>query len=282
MSKIVQKLLRVYDEHPYTIKLKSRFLFYIYIVILIAIFLGGIITALANINNPFRDNEVNYAIITFLFVAEIILSVGVFLLFRGLYEFSAHLLVTVISILIWAIIFNDNTYNLARMDTIVYLVANLSLLPIIISRRPIFIFIYCAANILVLNIFLQIFQSELSIPDSSYISYLGDNSLAIIAIAFIAYNIYSINRQALDKSERDLQARKEIAAKLQDHKDNLEKIVEDQTEELKSSNESLISKNEIINAQNLELKKTLQDLKEAQEKLIQTEKMASVGLLTSG
>ncbi|WP_282038319.1 sensor histidine kinase [Saccharicrinis aurantiacus] len=51
---------------------------------------------------------------------------------------------------------------------------------------------------------------------------------------------------------------------------------------LNKKNQNLLSKNEIINAQNIELKRTMKNLKEAQARLIEADKMASIGILTAG
>jgi signal transduction histidine kinase len=76
---------------------------------------------------------------------------------------------------------------------------------------------------------------------------------------------------------------------LKKHKDELEIIVRERTdellttnEELQATNDELYSKNTIINEQNAELKTTMQHLEDAQAQLIETEKNASLGLLTSG
>jgi signal transduction histidine kinase len=73
------------------------------------------------------------------------------------------------------------------------------------------------------------------------------------------------------------------------HRENLEKLVKERTEELetvneelKSTNEELFEKNRIISDQNVELKTTLEHLKETQLQLMQSEKMASLGILTAG
>lgn len=76
---------------------------------------------------------------------------------------------------------------------------------------------------------------------------------------------------------------------LEKHKNNLILLVKEKTkeleklnEELKSANDELHNKNKIIVEQNNELKHTLIKLKETQAHLMQSEKMASLGILTAG
>lgn len=90
-------------------------------------------------------------------------------------------------------------------------------------------------------------------------------------------------------ANQDITERKLAEEELKSHRDNLEQLVKEKTieldasiEELRSINEELKNKNRIINQQNEELIATLQNLKETQSKLIQAEKMASLGILTSG
>jgi signal transduction histidine kinase len=82
---------------------------------------------------------------------------------------------------------------------------------------------------------------------------------------------------------------KGIQTELKSHKENLELLVIEKThdletanEELQATNEELYDKSEIIKDQNQELKSTLQHLKETQAQLLQSEKMASLGILTAG
>jgi C4-dicarboxylate-specific signal transduction histidine kinase len=74
----------------------------------------------------------------------------------------------------------------------------------------------------------------------------------------------------------------EIRIDLQNHKENLENVVQERTEELALTNEELRIKNNELNAQKEEMASALNNLKQAQTMLIQSEKMASLGTLTSG
>lgn len=87
----------------------------------------------------------------------------------------------------------------------------------------------------------------------------------------------------------DITHLRKIERELKKHQNELELLVQEKTEnletaneELQSSNEELFEKNKIINDQNNELKITLEHLKETQAQLLQSEKMASLGVLTAG
>ena len=62
----------------------------------------------------------------------------------------------------------------------------------------------------------------------------------------------------------------------------MELLVNERTEELEAINEELLSTNEELKIQRKELEEALMDLQIAQNKLIQSEKMASLGVLAAG
>jgi PAS domain S-box-containing protein len=80
----------------------------------------------------------------------------------------------------------------------------------------------------------------------------------------------------------DITERKKLDVELNKHKDNLEFLVKERTEELEAANEELVSINEELFYQRKELEKALKNLKDAQKQIVISEKMASIGVLTSG
>ena len=93
----------------------------------------------------------------------------------------------------------------------------------------------------------------------------------IVGLVFFIYRGYKIKKNAnreIEGKNRELQQRQEeILA---------------QSEEIQQANEEVVSTNEALENQKSELEFTLENLRLAQSQLIQSEKMASVGVLTAG
>ncbi len=88
---------------------------------------------------------------------------------------------------------------------------------------------------------------------------------------------------------RDISERKRTETELLDYQHNLEDLVDRHTrelhyanEEMEAMNEEMMVANEQLIAQSENLKEVLEKLTTAQKQLVQTEKMASIGVLTSG
>lgn len=69
---------------------------------------------------------------------------------------------------------------------------------------------------------------------------------------------------------------------IEQYKNKLEELVNVRTDELKEANNELKKTNADLDQQKQKLEKALADLKNTHEQLIQTEKMASLGILTAG
>ena len=74
---------------------------------------------------------------------------------------------------------------------------------------------------------------------------------------------------------RDITRQKQIENELLNHQNHLEKLVEERTLKLEQANKMLSDANN-------ELKETLSQLQQTQAQLVESEKMASVGILTAG
>jgi len=73
-----------------------------------------------------------------------------------------------------------------------------------------------------------------------------------------------------------------VETELKQHRENLQFLVDEKTRSLKSLNDTLQLNNEEIKNKNEELKIAMKNLKDTQSKLMQADKMASLGILTAG
>lgn len=80
----------------------------------------------------------------------------------------------------------------------------------------------------------------------------------------------------------DITEKKKVEKELTKYREHLEILVKERTEELQLSNEELQSINKELYAQHEELQTTLQELNSTKQQLVQSEKMASLGILSAG
>lgn len=217
---ILNRLLVRYDEHRFVIQLKVRFIAYCYLMVILVISAAIIYTGYAHLNNPLYGYRFNFRVLGPLIGGLAVTIFCFVVLTRGYYTAAAHLLLVCGFAMVWTVMFFDRTRELSRLDTIVLVMGLLSMTPVVILKRPLGIVFYGLANIMVLYTFMFFFREDLNLPYSSFISYVSDNTFTLLAVTAISYQVYSINRRALNKAERDIAERKkaEDALKESEHK----------------------------------------------------------------
>ncbi len=81
---------------------------------------------------------------------------------------------------------------------------------------------------------------------------------------------------------RDINEKKQTALQLENYKNRLEILVKERTAELEKANKELTAANKELFGQRAEIETALNSLQDAQQQLVQAEKMASLGVLASG
>lgn len=286
----VSNILKKYADQDYILKKRALFLYYFIIAAISISVVLLFTTTYLQIKNP-KFERVHLPTVAPIFGLIITFLICTYFLVKGKFSLSANIFILFSLASIWFIIFIDKSQGSSKINTLVFVFAALSTLPLIINSKK-RILIYGAINLLIFLVFigfLYFSKEQYGINIYGFRDILIDISIALIFSTIIHYNVYSINSVALRNAKEEIEHRRIITTELQYHKNNLEKLVKEKTidlesavKELKVTNEELSAKNEIIHNQNNELISTLQRLKETQSQLLQAEKMASLGTLTAG
>ena len=217
--------LKHYKKSDYVIQQKSRLILAISFVIII-------VFCILIVTNTVRNNA-SVEIISPLVSGLLFMGIAVYLLKSGRFSLSAHLVLCVCLLSVWASIFFDiNTEAVIVLDTIVYVVGLMVLTPVVVSRYRISIVVYCVANLILFALFCARAKDLYHLSLFTLTDYLIDNGIAIIFVSIISYKIFRINDGALRLAEEELEKNRELAQ-------NLEEMVHDRTEELQEANNKL-------------------------------------------
>ena len=109
-----------------------------------------------------------------------------------------------------------------------------------------------------------------------------DGKKLFVVLKWIVLPGYSHDYSRVLLSITDITKLKEYEKELTQHRDHLEEIVEERTQEIIQLNKMLQESNEELLIKTEELEQTIHMLEDAQKQLVQQEKMASLGMLTAG
>jgi len=246
---VIDKLLRPYEKSSFVIKYKARFLLYLTCAILLFMPVVIIYTIFIQLHDPELNYSINWPVVSMEIIGyAIIIGITIFLL-RGYFFLSAHLMISVILITVWAVMFRDHSNIISRLDTIVIVIGILMAMPIFITRKKFMVFVYVGVNICVLFIFMFHTRGIFQFPGGSFPDFLADTTIAFLFIAITSYNILSINNRALDRYESSNSA-------LQKSNEELQAATEELTaanEEFEAQNEELIRSEEALRLSEAEL-----------------------------
>ena len=230
MARLLGYLLGRYDDRSFVLKLKARFIACCYLTVFLVFLVAIIYTGAANLKSPLSGYALRLTALSPLIGGLAISILGLIIFIRGYFSQSAHLLMVCGMATVWAMIFFDQTYVVSRLDTIVFIIALLAMMPIVVLKRPLDMAIYAGINILMLFIFMAHSGGTLNLPIASIISYLADNTIAILAVTTFSYQIYTINQRALEKAEHDIQKRMQAEETLRKSEERYRTILNEMSE----------------------------------------------------
>lgn len=264
MAGILDRLTARLKTSDYIIRLKAAFVLRICIggVIVTPVSIGY--TIYINLNNPVYGYSIYWEGLAPLIVLTGVFAICILALNRGYFSVAAHTLFIVALSVVWVVILIDKSSPVGRLDTIVVMIALLSMGPLIVARNGILIPLYSAVTVALVILFGYTQGPGMGISYSNMVDFIMDTGAAAIIIAIISYNLFSTNRQALEHSEDSKlklsASNKELAATNEE--------LAATNEELEAAMEELTATNEEFEAQNLELIKSQEAISDSLEEKI--------------
>jgi len=207
LKKVFNRLLSAYSQSDLDLQLKARFFLVLSLMVIAIILLLTVVISI-----------VQYFTLGYVFTGNIVLLIGgvacglnLFLfLMRGHFFLSAHLLVLIVILMNWSALIIDPGEPVARLDSFIYIICLIGLLPLIIQQHKSVIFLYGAINIAFLLVFFYYFRPVLPISDYELFDFLCDSTLAVFAACVIAAGVFGINDTAVKRAKAEIREREKI------------------------------------------------------------------------
>ncbi len=222
--KITEILLKRYKESSFVIQLKARFLLFIYVILFFLVAIIIFYTTNLQLNNPAFGYSVDIKLFGIAAGLLVLLIGFAAILVRGYFALAAHCTLIILFMAIWFGMIIDRSETVSRIDTIVLILAVISSIPFFITRSRIAILIYSGVNLMVFYVFMFYFRSDLNLSAAVFPEFIADNTIAFLFIGIISYNLFSINRRALDKAENDIADREKAEKALKESEQKLRAI----------------------------------------------------------
>jgi PAS domain S-box-containing protein len=199
------KALWRYKKHSFSIQLKARFFYKLSYALAGSLICLISYTIYLQLTNPVYG-KLYFPVLLPEIGILLIVFISLYLLVKGSFRISAHILIITTNVAAWVGIWMDRGDAISSLDSVVFILAIVTIFPLLIKRK-ITIILYIALNLSILFIFMIFNKERINLPVSTMIDYLADTSIAFIFSGMIAYNIYKIHHKVLVNAIADLNER---------------------------------------------------------------------------
>ncbi len=217
----LKKLFNQYKESDFILHQKVKILFIACIII-------SIIAVVLLFHRIIILNSNDFIVILPQAMVLVFAIFAFILLYKGKQAISANLLLITCFGAAWSVIFFENTEPLAKLDTISFVLLVLALTPLLLYQNSKAIIFYFSINISILVIFSFTILRNTQVSEYAATDYLVDNFITMVALGFISYFSFKINKDALTKAKSEIDKNVELNR-------NLEEKVSQRTAELQKS-----------------------------------------------
>lgn len=225
IQELLNRAMRNYEGANIVIRMKAKL--FLLICLSILLFIPAVIgySVYSQVSNPARGFQINYHVVIPEAASILLFALVFVLLVKGRFSLSSHLFLSLSLLTTWTIMFLDSGSAITRLDTIVFVIAIISLTPLAVVRRTSAILLYGTLNIAGLFLFVWYAKFQLEIPHHSYIDYSADSTVAMLIVTLTSYSVFIINRRALQQMESDLKVREHAERALLESQQRLADII---------------------------------------------------------
>ena|GEM_PF-573886 len=199
-------LLHFYKDADFVTQLKVRFFFYLNLACTATY---AIILTFSTYFQSVSPAGLNISVIAGI-ATGLLLNIGcLILLVRGYLTIASHAILLTGFGTTWFVMYVDHFDIVSRLDSIVYVLAIFSMVPLVVSRHAKVITLYVLLNISLMVLFLIRCRDQMSVPDSSILDFFMDSTIAMLLIGVVSYNVFRIHKMSLDQAKANIHERQQ-------------------------------------------------------------------------
>lgn len=198
MDKIFAFFLGKYSDADYLLQQKAKIL-----LVLISV---GMISILMLLFINIQAGRIDPGFTLPLFGGFVYFLIIVLFLKRGYYKTASHSFIIISMTVLWASIFFEPSADpIQILDSIVFIPALLTMVPLLILKEKFIIIFYLFINTGTMIFFTVYIKEKLGLRSFDAVEYIVDNGAAFLIITCSAYFIFTINRRAVEKNSELLE-----------------------------------------------------------------------------
>ena len=220
-----------YRDADLILAYKARFIFYF----CLASFSTSAVIAIYSIiiqMNSSAGKSFQIYIIAALILCALLICIILLILIKGYFSLASNMLIITALSTVWFVISIDMSDVVIKLDSIVFIFAIISMIPLIVNQRPALIVAYTLLNIPVLVIILYCQRGNLALSHAAFSDYIADVTTALVFTSVILWNVFYINRTALERLKNDIIKREEAGKAIEQSREEITSLLRFQNEML--------------------------------------------------
>jgi methyl-accepting chemotaxis protein len=202
LRKLSNYFLGAYDSSNYVLQQKARIILIICLLVLLFI---PVIIAMNIVTG-----QIDFVLIGPLVIAMGIIIVAIFFLKSGKYGIAAHTVMIVTLAAVWSTLFLDPSKDrIIVLDSVTYVPGLLVFTPLIVTRKKYAILLYTVVNLALFALFVVVAANNFKLEENTLIDYIVDSGVVIVFVGILCFQIFKINKTALDKTEEQAKKNEE-------------------------------------------------------------------------